>query len=127
MEHDETCRILERETLEQHALHDAEHRRVGPDAQGQDRDGGEGEQRPAPEGAEGKGEVLPDRVEGVALSHGGHSIVIDGYTVLLMRGEVAEEACRLGAGLGLGPSGRDELRGAKVQVQCDFLVDETSD
>jgi len=43
VKHHEAAGVLERETLEQHPLHDAEHRRVGADAQGQNRHGRERE------------------------------------------------------------------------------------
>jgi hypothetical protein len=70
LDHDEAVRLRKWETLEEDALDDAEDGSVGPDTERENPHRRKGKEGTAPESAEGKGEILPDCVQGVGLPHG---------------------------------------------------------
>ena len=119
----EAIGLRKRQRLEQHAVHDAEDRGVGADAERERDDRGERERRCGAKLSHRVADVVPEVVHDVAPPLRGFDVAIDGADVAARVVEVSEFADGLSASrVGRVPE-RDEGVDAHVEMKAELLVD----
>jgi hypothetical protein len=120
---DEAVRIGVRQRVEEHRFDDAEHGRVGADAQRERQDGEQREERGTPRRSYGKAHVLPQVPQPLRPPPLCRVLPVDCTHCCAPVRDVAEPAQRLGARLVGGTAARHQLGGAHLEVEGDLVLD----